>query len=165
MVLLFILLSPCCLGLISPNIQKSDFSNTEWFTNNYNNCFYTKDTISIVQILKYNNEDQRVNKIFIKLQYNNNKDISELYFQQNGSLKVEDLNVHNWDITKLKGKWKWNLDAQKQVLNLVFTNKHTISFRILDRDTTSIIYNNRNGEVTNESKLSLLTVKLLRLKK
>ena len=152
-------------GMESQNLTKSDFKKTEWFANNENRNFYESDTITLIRILTFNNENDKLNETYIKLQQNENRDITELNFKNSGKLIVEDLNVENWVNSKLVGKWKYKFDSKNQVLNLYFNRKLNSSFRIESKKNDSIIWKFEHNNKRTESKLNLLILNLIRLKR
>ena len=127
---ILILILTFTIGVKAQDLTKSDFKKTEWFADNENRNFYVSDTIELTRILKLKNENEKLNETYIKLERNENGDITELNFKSSGSLLVEDLNVENWDNTKLVGKWKWKFDSKGQILNLYFKRKLRSSFRV-----------------------------------
>jgi outer membrane usher protein FimD/PapC len=147
------------------DLIKSDFKKTEWFADNKNRNFYESDTITITRILKFNNENEKLNETYIKLQRNENGDITRLNFKKSGKLLVEDLNVENWTNTKFVGKWKWKFDSKKQILSLYFKRKLHSAFRIESKKKDNIIWEFEYNNKKTESKLNLLVLNLVRLKK
>ncbi|WP_157805282.1 hypothetical protein [Confluentibacter citreus] len=153
------------IGMKAQDLTKSDFKKTEWFADNENRNFYESDKITLTRILKFNNENEKLNKTYIKLQQNQNGNITELNFKNSGELFVEDLNVENWSNSKLIGKWKWKFDSRNQVLNLYFKRKLYSAFRIESKKKDSIIWKFEHNNKATESKLNLLVLNLIRLKK
>lgn len=160
--IIIILLS---VGLSAQSLTRSDFKKTDWFADNENQNFYQSDTITLTRILKFNSENDKLNETYIKLQQNGNGDITELTFKSSGKLVVEDLNVENWTNSKLVGKWKWRFDSKNQVLNLYLDRKLHSSFRIESKENDSIIWKFEHNDRRTESKLDLLVLNLIRLKK
>jgi hypothetical protein len=155
----------CAFGLKAQSLKNSDFKKTEWFADNKNQNFYTSDTISLTQLLQLNSENKKLNETYIKLQQNNNRDITELNFKSNGILTVENFNVENWDVSKIIGKWKWKFNSKNQILNLYFNNKMRHSFRIDSKKNDSLIWKSEQDNKKSESKVDLLILKLIRIKK
>jgi|TARA_R100000479_G_scaffold176508_1_gene131574 hypothetical protein len=151
-----ILILSLALGLNAQDLIKSDFKKTEWFVDNENRNFYESDTILLTRILTLNSEVKKPNEIYIKLEKNHNGDITELNFKKSGKLIVKDLNVENWSVTKLVGKWKWKFDPEKQTLKLYFKRKLRLSFRVESIDKESIYWN--------ESYIEFLVLYLVRIK-
>lgn len=145
------------IGLKAQNFNKSDFKKTEWFADNQNRNFYESDTIILTRILSFNNEKEKLNEIYIKLQKNENGDITELNFKNCGKLIVQDVYVENWSYTKFVGKWKWKFDSKKQILNIYFKRKIHSSFRVESKKRERIIWN--------KSEIDLIDIYLIRLKK
>ena len=153
------------IGLKAQDLAKSDFKKKEWFTNNEKQNFYESDTIALARILKFNNENDKLNETNIKLQRNENRDITELNFKKSGELIVEDLNVENWIISQLVGKWKWDFDSRKQILHLYFKRELNSSFLIKSKKQDSIIWKFEHNNKRTESKLNLSVLNLIRLEK
>ena len=145
------------IGIKAQDLTKSDFKKTEWFADNENRNFYKSDSIQLMQILRCKVENVKLNDVYIKIERNQNNDITELNFKRSGKLIVEDLNVENWSVSKLVGNWKWKFDSKKQILNLLFERKIHSSFRIESK--------NKEKTIWNESELELLVLNLIRLKK
>ena len=162
---ILILILTFTIGLKAQDLTKSDFKKTEWFADNENRNFYESDTITLTKILKFNNGNDKLNETYIKLQQNENGDITELNFKKSGKLIVEDLNVENWTNSKLVGKWKWKLDTKNQIINLYFKRKLHSAFRIESKMKDSIIWKFEHNNKRTESKLNLLVLNLIRLKK
>lgn len=155
----------CAFGLKAQSLKNSDFKKTEWFADNENQNFYTSDTISLTQILQFNSENEKLNATYIKLQQNNNGNITELNFKSSGILTVENLNVENWDVSKIIGKWKWKFDSKNQILNLYYNRKLRHSFRIDSKKNDSLIWKSEYDNKKSESKVDLLILRLTRIKK
>ena len=162
---LLILILAFTFSLQAQDLTKSDFKKTDWFANNENQNFYESDTVTLIRILKFNNENDKLNETYIKLQRNENRDITELNFRSGGKLIVEDLNVENWTNSKLDGKWKWKFDSKNQILNLFFNQKLHSSFRIESKEKDSIVWKFEHEKKRTESKLDLSVLKLIRLEK
>lgn len=154
---ILILILTFTLGLQAQELTKSDFKKTEWFANNENRNFYESDSIELIRILRFEFDNKKLNDVYIKIERNQNRDITELNFKRSGKLIVEDLNVENWSVSKLVGNWKWKFDSKKQILNLFFKRKLHSSFRIKSKKKEKIIWN--------ESELELLVLNLIRVKK
>lgn len=159
-ILLITIFTICIFELNAQSIKKSDLKKTKWFANNEN--FYKSDTISLIQILKFNSENVKTNETYLKLQQNNNENITELNFKSSGNLTVEDLHVKDWTVSKIVGKWKWKFDSKNQILNLHFNRKLRHSFRIDSQKKDSLICKSENNN-KNESIVNLLILKLIRI--
>ena len=145
------------LGLQAQELTKSDFKKTEWFANNENRNFYESDSIELIRIMRFEFDNEKLNDVYIKIERNQNRDITELNFKRSGKLIVEDLNVENWSVSKLVGNWKWKFDSKKQILNLFFKRKLHLSFRIESKKKEKTVWN--------ETEMELLVLNLIRLKK
>ena len=64
---LLILILAFTFSLQAQNLTKSDFKKTEWFVNNENQNFYESDYVTLIRILKFNNENDNLNEPYIKL--------------------------------------------------------------------------------------------------
>lgn len=144
---IIILILSFSLGLNAQDLLKSDFRKTVWFVDNEERNLFESDTIYFTRILSSNSEIEKLDEIYIKLAQNGDKDITELDFKNSRKLTVEDLNVENWSVTKLVGKWKWRFDSEKQILKLNFKRKICLSFRIDSIRRDSIFWNNSNVEL------------------
>jgi len=145
------------IGLNAQDLTKSEFKKTEWFANNENRNFYESETIKLIRIQKFKFDKEKLNEVYIKIERNENKNITELNFKRSGKLIVEDLNIENWDVTKLVGKWKWKFDSKRQILKLFFNRKLHSAFRIESKNIEKSMWN--------ESELELLVLNLIRLRK
>jgi len=146
-------------------IRKIHFKRTNWFANNENQNFYKSDSISLFRILNLNTENEKLNETYIKLQYIGDKDMTQLNFKRNGKLEVEDLNVENWTNSKLVGKWKWEFDSNTQIINLFFKRKLHSSFKIVSRERDNTVWKFEHRKKQTESKIDLLILELVRIKK
>lgn len=86
-------------------------------------------------------------------------------FKSNGILTVENFNVENWDVSKIIGKWKWKFNSKNQILNLYYNKKMRHSFRIDSKKNDSLIWKSEQDNKKSESKVDLLILKLIRIKK
>ena len=86
-------------------------------------------------------------------------------FKSSGILTVENLNVENWDVSKIIGKWKWKFDSKNQILNLYYNRKLRHSFRIDSKKNDSLIWKSEYDNKKSESKVDLLILRLIRIKK
>jgi hypothetical protein len=43
----------CCIDLSGQTFSKSDFSNTDWFTENIDSLFFKADTVRLIQHINY----------------------------------------------------------------------------------------------------------------
>ena len=150
------------IGLSAQSLTKSDFKKTEWFANNEQSNFYKADTISLLRILESPREDEDLNKTFVRLQINKQKDIKELKFKGSGRLKLENLNVENWTVTEFESKCKWKFDPDNQILNIYIGKDLFYSFKVVSREIDKIILdeNNKGKEIS----LDLVTLTLVRQK-
>ena len=162
---ILILILTFTIGLKAQDLVKSDFNKTEWFADNENGNFYVSDTISLIQILKFNNENDKLNEIYIKLQKNSNRDITQLEFKNSGRLNIQDLYVESWTETLINDKWKWKFEPKNQTLELHLKGKVHSSFRIESKKNDSIIWEFEHNNKKTESKLDLLILNLIRTKK
>ena len=147
------------------NLKQSDFNKTEWFADNDNRNFYESDTISLIRILKFNNENDKLNELYIILQKNNNLDITQLEFKLSGRLKIQDLYVESWIETLINDEWEWKFNSKNQILELYKKGEIHSSFRIDSKKKDSIIWKFEHNKIKTESKLDLLVLNLIRLKK
>lgn len=86
-------------------------------------------------------------------------------FKSSGILSVENLNVENWDVSKIIGKWKWKFDSKNQILNLYYNRRIRHSFRIDSKKNDSLIWKSEYDNKKSESKVDLLILRLIRIKK
>lgn len=161
-ILIFILTFCSCKA---QNLTNSDFNKTHWFADNDNRNFYESDTISLIRILKFNNENDKLNELYIKLQKNNNRDLTLMEFKNSGRLNIQDLFVESWTETLINDKWEWKLDSKNQILELYQKGEIHSSFRIVSKQNDNIIWKFEHNEIKTESKLDLLILNLIRLKK
>jgi len=154
---ILILILTFTIGLKAQELTKSDFKKTEWFANNENRNFYESDSVNLIRIMRFKFDNEKLNDVYIKINRNQNRDITELNFKRSGKLIVEDLNVENWSVSKLVGNWKWKFDSKKQILNLFFNRKLHSSFGIDSKKKEKTIWN--------DSEFELLVLNLIRLKK
>ena len=152
------------IGLKAQDLTHSDFVETRWFANNDKRNFYESDTISLIRILKFNSEHEKLNELGIKLHWNNNRDITKLEFRTKKKLGVRDLFVKSWTGTLYDENWEWLFDSNKQIINLYFKQKIHSSFQINSKKNDHIIWKSGDKNKETESKLDLLVLNLIRLK-
>lgn len=126
--------------------------------------FYKADTISLVRILELPREDEDLNKTFVRLQKNKQKDITEPKFKGSGRLELENLNVENWTVTEFESKWKWKFDPDNQILNIYIGKNLFYSFKVVSREMDNIILDENNNSKGKEISLDLVTLTLVRQK-
>lgn len=126
--------------------------------------FYKADTISLVRILELPREDEDLNKTFVRLQKNKQKDITEPKFKGSGRLELENLNVENWTVTEFESKWKWKFDPDNQILNIYIGKNLFYSFKVVSREMDNIILDENNNSKGKEISLDLVTRTLVRQK-
>ncbi|WP_439483672.1 hypothetical protein [Cyclobacterium plantarum] len=153
------------IELKAQDLTISDFNKTEWFADNENRNFYESDTVSLLRILKFNNENDKLNELNIKLQKNNNRDITQLEFKSSGRLNIQDLYVESWIETLINDEWKWKFDSVNQILELYQKGEIHSSFKIDSKQRDNIIWKFEDNSKITESKLDLLVLNLNRLKK
>jgi len=161
-ILVFILAFSSCKA---QDLTNSDFNKTNWFANNDNRNFYESDTISLIRILKFNNENDKLNELNIKLQKNNNRDLTLMEFKSSSRLNIQDLFVESWTETLINDEWKWKFDSKNQILELYQKGELHSSFRIDSKQNDNIIWEFEHNEIKTESKLDLLILNLIRIKK
>jgi len=161
-ILIFILTFCSCKA---QNLTNSDFNKTDWFADNANRNFYESDTISLIRILKFNNENDKLNELYIKLQKNNNQDLTLMEFKNSGRLNIQDLYVESWTETLTNDQWEWKFESKKQILELYQKGEIHSSFRIDSKRKDNIIWKFEHNKIKTESKLELLVLNLIRLKK
>ena len=162
--LFLILIITISINSNAQKLAKSDFKATSWFANNENQSFYSSDSLSLIRILNFNTENDRLNELNIKLQQNKHRDITELTFEKSGRLNVQDLLVKSWTNSKLNGKWSWSFNSDDQILSLYFRRKLHSSFKITSKENDSIVWNFEYNQRKTESKLNLLILNLVRIK-
>ncbi len=59
----------------------------------------------------------------------NGHDYVSLSFNKNFNLQFLSYNIKQWTNTRTKGKYNWNFDEKKQILNLYFKNRIIGSFK------------------------------------
>jgi len=146
----------------SQQINKKDFNDTDWFVNNENDNFYKSDTITMVKIIKYNTYQDELNSLYIKLKYNNHKDLTQITLKKNGLAEIVNLHVQSWTDSRFNFKWEWKFSPKKNDFSLY--NKHELysKFRIFSIEKDTIISDYGYSGNGTKSKLDLLVLKMKR---
>ena len=124
--LLFLLLITFPFIIKAQSITKSDFEKSEWFSDKDISTFIKSDTISLIKVLKYNDEEVETEKLFKKYLKDTYEYITILSFLENKELTINQLNNKNNNKIDKAGEWEFN--PEDRVLNLYIDNKLHSSF-------------------------------------
>lgn len=144
-------------------IQQYHLINFTWFTDNSSKSFYKSDTISLIRIANQHSNYFKANRRYKELEYNHNKDITELIFKRDGFLSIVDVDVANWTESQLKKKWTWKFDFEKQLVSIFFHGRLHSSFVIKQKIIDKLVTKDNSTESKSEV-YDLLIIKLVRAK-
>ncbi|MEO1213993.1 MAG: hypothetical protein AAFY45_10730 [Bacteroidota bacterium] len=117
---------------LSQYLSESELENQAWTVDNRDSSFFKSDTVSFFRILKFNYANDSVNQDLIRVDYNEGGNLSNLFFGKKNNLKLEEFNVGDWLSTLAKGKWRWYLEEDEQIIHINLKKGITYSFKILN---------------------------------
>ena len=151
------------LGIFAQNISKSDFRNSEWFTNVNGKNLFKSDTLALSKIV--NIEPKRFTKMspFVKMDYLKTNLFSTLEFKKD-DLFIEEVDKE-WCGFNFSDQINWKYDGENQ--NLRFYKNETLiaEYKIISQKTEIAKWNNNVERKPIELSADILTLKLSKLKK
>lgn len=124
--ILFLLIITFPFIIKAQSITKSDFEKSKWFSDKNISTFLKSDTISLIKVLKYNDEEVETEKLFKKHLKDTYEYITILSFIENKELTINQLNNKNNNKVDETGEWEFN--PENRVLNLYIDKKLHSSF-------------------------------------
>tara|TARA_R110002096_G_scaffold409630_1_gene609046 strand:- start:27 stop:515 length:489 start_codon:yes stop_codon:yes gene_type:complete len=159
--LLFLLLIIFPFIIKAQSITKSDFEKSEWFSDKDISTFLKSDTISLIKVLKYEDEEFETEKLFKKHLKDTYEYITILSFLENKELTIIQLNNKNNNEIYKTGEWEFNLE--NRVLNLYIDKKLQSSFGFKSNMNGNIVVsrdiNNNNTIALNFKEITFIRIK------
>lgn len=149
----------------SQGLNKSDLTNTVWFTDNFNRAFYTADTIKLFRVTDTLTDFQRRNVIYRAIDYNGGKSITTIKLKKGGKAEIADHDVETWLQASKAGKWRWRYDAAAKKLSFLFNKKPRYSFLFIESGTDKLVwtYEEYAAKVSIEDIFHLTILEFVRL--
>jgi hypothetical protein len=144
-------------------ISRKLFNNSHWFTDNSEGRFYSADTVLLFRIIEFNSYQDEANSLYIELQYNASKDITQIDFKRFGIAEVSNLFAQSWTRSVYNGQWTWKFKKRKNTLQFFLDHKLSSEFEVISTMNDKMIsrWGYDDGQ---ESELKLTILKLKRKK-
>ena len=107
-------------------LSKKDFVNTDWFTDNTDNLFYEKDTITFIKYSNLQDSGKGYNIFYESEALGDNQSV-QFQFNRNGNMHLWVIYYHIGTKSRLEER-KWKID--KELNELIIIRNGEIEFRL-----------------------------------
>lgn len=150
------------LGMFAQNVSKTDFQESEWFTNVNGESLFESDILILSKIITVAPKKYSYLLPFLEIDYLNAKMISTLEFRKN-NIYVEEIRAAFGGFSS-SYIMRWKLNSKKQELEFYKDGNVLAKYQIVLQTNDSHEWNNNSKEKPIKLNADILTLKLVKLK-
>lgn len=158
--LLFLIIS---IGIFAQDITKSDFENSEWFTNTNGGKLFKSDTLFLFKTINLLPKKHSEMSSFVKMNYLKTNLISTLEFKKS-TVFIDDIDIE-WCGFNFSDKINWEFDSTTKRLRFSKKANLIAEYKVVSKKNDFSNWDNNSEENNIELNTEILILELSKLRK